>query len=392
MAEAYDAFHEYGFFWAAGYSAGSEDSMHFEIAEQTLNEWVAAGKPDFEDPNALENWPTCTDELWLPTHRTPGGVSTREEVFAIQLLLKHAGQNAGVDGQFGSGTVDAVEAFQSSKGITVTGYMTPETWTALHASATTGDNGDHVKAYRSLLSKIPTYTDISDTDSAFDSAFAERVLDFKRRFVLGNNDEESPTVDVKTFQSLVMTCIADGAGSYSGPGSGILPFLTSSPLLTFSFFMAVFLITAGILGIWKHKEAARWLLNVDEKMEARKKRKKKKRGRSRGSTNKGRSTSKMASGGAINELAFTDSSGLMTQASSLERKQSGGSKRKKSSASNTSGGKKRKASKSSGGSHKSKSSKRSKGSKASKSKRRRSSGASGGSIKSNGDEPDSALY
>jgi uncharacterized protein YraI len=38
-----------GFYWAAGYSGASEDSMHFEIADEVMKNWASAG-----------DWGTCT--------------------------------------------------------------------------------------------------------------------------------------------------------------------------------------------------------------------------------------------------------------------------------------------------------------------------------------------
>ncbi|KAL1914236.1 uncharacterized protein VTP21DRAFT_9659 [Calcarisporiella thermophila] len=44
MLELYPYFNKEGFYWGGGFSGSSEDSMHFEVAEQTLRRWEKEGK------------------------------------------------------------------------------------------------------------------------------------------------------------------------------------------------------------------------------------------------------------------------------------------------------------------------------------------------------------
>lgn len=56
------------------------------------------------------------------------------EVKALQILLigyGHSCGSAGADGDFGSGTLKAVKAFQKAKGLTVDGIVGPNTWNKL---------------------------------------------------------------------------------------------------------------------------------------------------------------------------------------------------------------------------------------------------------------------
>ncbi|KAL1923854.1 uncharacterized protein VTP21DRAFT_8834 [Calcarisporiella thermophila] len=46
MLELYPYFNKEGFYWGGGFSSASEDSMHFEVAEQTLRRWQSEGKFD----------------------------------------------------------------------------------------------------------------------------------------------------------------------------------------------------------------------------------------------------------------------------------------------------------------------------------------------------------
>jgi len=54
-----------------------------------------------------------------------------EEVKALQLLLRKAGQRVDADGLFGQGTLDAVKTFQREHGLVADGVVGARTWQAL---------------------------------------------------------------------------------------------------------------------------------------------------------------------------------------------------------------------------------------------------------------------
>jgi peptidoglycan hydrolase-like protein with peptidoglycan-binding domain len=64
---------------------------------------------------------------------------------ALQFLLRARGHNLAVDGMFGPATEAAVKAFQTGKGMTVDGIVTPQTWSALIIQVKKGSYGDAVR-------------------------------------------------------------------------------------------------------------------------------------------------------------------------------------------------------------------------------------------------------
>lgn len=73
------------------------------------------------------------------------------DVAAIQYLLNHHGQTVSVTGTFGSATVSAVRAFQSSKGLGIDGIVGPATWGALVVTLREGSTGMAVRAVQAQL-------------------------------------------------------------------------------------------------------------------------------------------------------------------------------------------------------------------------------------------------
>src|SRR5436853_511500 len=63
----------------------------------------------------------------------------------LQFLLRAHGYNLAVDGIFGPVTEAAVKAFQTSKGMTADGIVTPQTWPALIIQVKEGSHGDAVR-------------------------------------------------------------------------------------------------------------------------------------------------------------------------------------------------------------------------------------------------------
>ncbi|HIW64255.1 MAG TPA: peptidoglycan-binding protein [Candidatus Stackebrandtia excrementipullorum] len=73
------------------------------------------------------------------------------DVVAAQHLLTAKGHAATADGDFGPATKAAVQAFQSSKGLTVDGVIGAQTWSALIVTLKQGDSGSAVKALQAQL-------------------------------------------------------------------------------------------------------------------------------------------------------------------------------------------------------------------------------------------------
>jgi len=64
---------------------------------------------------------------------------------ALQFLLRAHGHNLAVDGMFGPATEAAVKAFQTGKGMTADGIVTPQTWSVLIIQVKKGSYGDAVR-------------------------------------------------------------------------------------------------------------------------------------------------------------------------------------------------------------------------------------------------------
>src|SRR5436190_1015638 len=77
--------------------------------------------------------------------------STGEDVKTVQYLVTAHGHSTGVDGTFGPQTKAAVEAFQSSRGLSVDGEVGNQTWPALIIQVQQGANGDAVRAVQSQI-------------------------------------------------------------------------------------------------------------------------------------------------------------------------------------------------------------------------------------------------
>lgn len=77
--------------------------------------------------------------------------STGENVRTVQYLLNATGATLTVDGDFGPLTAAAVQAFQTSLGLTADGQVGDATWAALIVQVSTGSSGDAVRAVQSQL-------------------------------------------------------------------------------------------------------------------------------------------------------------------------------------------------------------------------------------------------
>ena len=77
--------------------------------------------------------------------------STGENVRTVQYLVTAQGHPTAVDGVFGPATKTAVEAFQSSRGLSADGIVGPQTWPQLIIQVQQGSNGDAVRAVQSQM-------------------------------------------------------------------------------------------------------------------------------------------------------------------------------------------------------------------------------------------------
>jgi hypothetical protein len=85
--------------------------------------------------------------VWPPEQQG----STGENVRTVQYLVTAQGHPTAVDGVFGPATKTAVEAFQSSRGLSADGIVGPQTWPQLIIQVQQGSNGDAVRAVQSQM-------------------------------------------------------------------------------------------------------------------------------------------------------------------------------------------------------------------------------------------------
>lgn len=77
--------------------------------------------------------------------------STGEDVKSVQYLVTAHGHPTAVDGNFGPLTKTAVQAFQTSRGLTADGEVGNQTWPQLIVQVQSGSNGEAVKAVQSQI-------------------------------------------------------------------------------------------------------------------------------------------------------------------------------------------------------------------------------------------------
>ena len=100
------------------------------------------------------------------------------DIRALQALLRQAGATIAVDGVFGSSTVAAVGAFQTARGLPVTGRADEATWTAIVVRVDRTTTGDAVRAVqRELNEKRSAGLVVS---GVFDAPTEAVVLAFQR--------------------------------------------------------------------------------------------------------------------------------------------------------------------------------------------------------------------
>ena len=145
---------------------------------------------------------------YAATYPTLSIGSTGANVTSLQHLLTYRGYSTAADGNFGSGTKAAVQAFQSSRGLSADGVAGPNTFSALVATVRQGDSGQAVQALQVQLIKHG-YSSIVK-DGVFGSATNTAVRSFQSGHGLGVDGIVGPN----TWTELLGT-----GGSGSTPGT-----------------------------------------------------------------------------------------------------------------------------------------------------------------------------
>ncbi|MGN9813088.1 peptidoglycan-binding protein [Micromonospora sp. BQ11] len=136
-------------------------------------------------------------------------------VTSAQFLLRHHGRTLSVDTYYGSGTVSAVQSFQSANGLTADGIVGPLTWSRLVVTLDVGANNNAVRALQTALNK---YGHGLTVDGAWGASTTTAVNSFKAsRGLTGGT-----TVGATTWQWLIGD--GQGGGNYSLViGRSVLP-------------------------------------------------------------------------------------------------------------------------------------------------------------------------
>jgi hypothetical protein len=107
-------FNRAGWYWGAGFSS-FEDGMHFEVADETVRQWHAAGKLGA----AVEGRSVTDTNLSIGDR----GVEVRH----LQEALLARGIDVVADGVFGAITRAAIIDFQAANGLRPDGVVGPQT-------------------------------------------------------------------------------------------------------------------------------------------------------------------------------------------------------------------------------------------------------------------------
>ena len=105
--------------------------------------------------------------------------STGEDVKAVQYLVTAHGHPTGVDGDFGPATKAAVQAFQSSRGLSADGIVGPQTWPQLIIEVQQGSHGDAVSAVQSQIRSRGDGANQITIDGSFSPATTDAVRAFQ---------------------------------------------------------------------------------------------------------------------------------------------------------------------------------------------------------------------
>jgi peptidoglycan hydrolase-like protein with peptidoglycan-binding domain len=105
--------------------------------------------------------------------------STGEDVKTVQYLVTAQGHPTTVDGDFGSLTKAAVQAFQSSRGLGADGIVGPQTWPQLIIQVQLGSTGDAVRAVQSQIHSRGDGVNQITIDGNFDPLVNDAVRAFQ---------------------------------------------------------------------------------------------------------------------------------------------------------------------------------------------------------------------
>jgi hypothetical protein len=115
-----------------------------------------------------------------------------DEVVALQYLLNSHGYSLATDGIFGPNTKNAVQSFQTSKGLAVDGIVGKNTWSALISGKTVknGNTGPAVRAAQYLL--VNKYGYSITVDGIFGPNTNQAVKDFQSTYGLSSDGIVGP--------------------------------------------------------------------------------------------------------------------------------------------------------------------------------------------------------
>lgn len=170
-----------------GWSAKPADSYfnvkgHVNYANQTHTDpgsgwdWprykklVAGGSTSGGGSSTTLSWPTVKYG------------NTGERVRTVQYLLQQWGYSISADGNFGSGTLNAVKNFQSSHGLYADGVVGNASWPALTITTQQGNSGPKVRAVQSQLRESGYWVAV---DGIFGSGTYSAVRSFQSAKGLG---------------------------------------------------------------------------------------------------------------------------------------------------------------------------------------------------------------
>lgn len=183
---------------ALGYLTGTADGKYgagTEAAVKRFQKAFSLAETGTADPETLAAIYGAKVPVILLARGAKG-----DDVSALQQKLKALGYLTGTaDGQYGAGTVKAVEAFQKDNGLEQTGRVDEDTMAALNAkeiparaSFTRGDIGDDVKAIQDALKALGFLE--GEADGNFGSKTEQAIRKFQQAHsltVTGKADAET---------------------------------------------------------------------------------------------------------------------------------------------------------------------------------------------------------